>query len=139
LAGVFLNRSFLLGVSSSEVSAVPNDQLRNRTVGSKVTESEYTRLSTIAERRGVTLGEWCREVLLACANDSQEVTVTAAEKALLAEVVALRTILLNALYKLAPQEDLTDQDLDRLIERADKDRYQRARERLAAAAKEGKL
>jgi hypothetical protein len=118
---------------------VPNDQLRNRTVGSKVTELEYARLSTIAERRGVTLGEWCREALLTCANDSHEVTATAAEQALLAEVVALRTILLNALYKLAPQEDLTDRDLDRLIERADKDRFQRARERLAAAAKEGKL
>lgn len=118
---------------------MPNDQLRNRTVGSKVTESEYARLSTIAERRGVTLGEWCREVLLACANDSQEVRTTAAEQALLGEVVALRTILLNALYKLAPQEDLTDRDLDQLIERADKDRFQRARQRLAAAAKEGKL
>ncbi|HEY2544432.1 MAG TPA: hypothetical protein VGI46_00045 [Candidatus Acidoferrum sp.] len=118
---------------------MPNDQLRNRTVGSKVTESEYARLSTIAERRGVTLGEWCREVLLACANDSQEVTATAAEQALFAEVVALRTILLNALYKLAPQEDLSDRDLDQLIERADKDRFQRARQRLAAAAKGGKL
>jgi len=118
---------------------VPNYQLRNRTVGSKVTESEYVRLAAIAEREGVTLGEWCRKVLLACANDSQEVTATTAEQALLAEVVALRTILLNALYKLAPQEYLTDRDLDRLIERADKDRFQRARERLAAAAKEGKL
>jgi hypothetical protein len=118
---------------------VPNDQLRNRTVGSKVTESEYARLLGMAEHRGVTLGEWCREVLLARANGSQEVTATAAEQALLAEVVALRTILLNALYKLAPQEDLTDRDLDRLIERADKDRFQRARQRLAAAAKEGKL
>ena len=118
---------------------VPNDQLRTRTVGSKVTESEYARLSAIAERRGVTLGEWCREVLLAHANDPQEVTPTTAEQALLAEVVALRTILLNALYKLAPQEDLTDRELDRLIERADKDRFQRARERLAAATKEGKL
>jgi hypothetical protein len=47
--------------------------------------------------------------------------------------------LLNALYKLAPQEDLTDQDLDRLIERADMERFQRAKQRLAAAAKEGKL
>ena len=118
---------------------VPSDQLRNRTVGSKVTESEYARLAAIAERKGVTLGEWCREVLLASTNDSQKVTATAAEQALLAEVVALRTILLNALYKLAPQEDLTDRDLDRLIERADKDRFQRARERLAAAANEGKL
>ena len=117
---------------------MPNDQLRSRTVGSKVTESEYARLSKMAERRGVTLGEWCREVL-ARANDSQEVTATAAEQALLAEVVALRTILLNALYKLAPQGDLTDRDLDRLIERADKDRFQRARERLIAVAKEDKL
>jgi hypothetical protein len=118
---------------------VPNDQLRNRTVGSKVTESEYARLAAIAERQGVTLGEWCREVLLASTNDRQEVTATAAEQALLAEVVALRTILLNALYKLAPQEDLSERDMDRLIERADKDRFERARERLAAAAHEGKL
>jgi hypothetical protein len=138
LAGVSLrvrfSGKFLIGGS-----VVPNDQLRNRTVGSKVTESEYAQLAAIAERRGVTLGEWCRQVLLACANDSQEVTATAAEQALLAEVVALRIILLNALYKLAPQEDLTDRDLDRLIERADKDRFLRARDRLAAAAKEGKL
>jgi hypothetical protein len=118
---------------------VPNDQLRNRTVGSKVTEGEYAQLAAIAEREGVTLGEWCREVLLARVNAPQGVVATAAEQILLAEVVALRAILLNALYKLAPQEDLTDQDLDRLIERADMERFHRAKQRLAAAAKEGKL
>jgi hypothetical protein len=118
---------------------VPNDQLRNRTVGSKVTESEYAQLAAIAELEGVTLGEWCREVLLARVNAAQGVVATAAEQTLLAEVVALRAILLNALYKLAPQEDLTDQDLDRLIERADMERFHRAKQRLAAAAKEGKL
>jgi hypothetical protein len=116
---------------------VPNDQLRNRTVGSKVTESEYAQLAAIAEREGVTVGEWCREVLLARVNAAQGVVATAAEQTLLAEVVALRAILLNALYKLAPQEDLTDQDLDRLIERADMERFQRAKQRLAAAANEG--
>src|SRR5208283_769685 len=68
-----------------------------------------------------------------------QVVATAAEQTLLAEVVALRAILLNALYKLAPQEDLTDRDLDRLIERADMERFHRAKQRLAAAAKEGKL
>jgi hypothetical protein len=138
LAGVFWSRLFsrksLLGVL-----VVPNDQLRNRTVGSKVTESEYALLAAIAEREGVTVGEWCREVLLAQVNAAQGVVATAAEQTLLAEVVALRAILLNALYKLAPQEDLTDQDLDRLIERADMERFQRAKQRLAAAAKEGKL
>ncbi|MGC1417497.1 MAG: hypothetical protein WA817_19570 [Candidatus Acidiferrum sp.] len=118
---------------------MPNDQLRNRTVGSKVTASEYAQLAAIAEREGVTLGEWCREVLLARANAAQGVVATAAEQTFLAEVVALRAILLNALYKLAPQEDLTDQDLDRLIERADIERFHRAKQRLAVAAKEGKL
>ena len=89
---------------------MPNDHLRNRTVGSKVTESEYAQLAAIAEREGVTVGEWCRDVLLGRVNTGQAIAVTAAERALLAEIVALRAILLNALYKLAPQEDLTDQD-----------------------------
>ena len=118
---------------------MPNDQLRNRTVGSKVTESEYAQLAATAEREGVTVGEWCRDVLLARVNAGRTIAITAAEQALLAEIVALRAIVLNALYKLAPQEDLTDQDLDRLIERADRDRFQGASERLRAAAKEGKL
>jgi len=112
---------------------VANEQLRSRTVGSKMTENEYAQLAAIAEREGVTLGEWCREVLLARANATAGVAATVTEQALLAEIVALRAILLNALYKLAPQEDLTDLDLDRLIERADKERFQRAKERLAAA------
>jgi hypothetical protein len=123
----------------SGVLIVPNDQLRNRTVGSKVTESEYAQLAAIAEREGVTVGEWCREVLLARVNAAQGVVASAAEQTILAEVVALRAILLNALYKLAPQEDLTDQDLDRLIERADMERFQRAKQRLAVVANEGKL
>ena len=42
---------------------MPSDQLRNRTVGSKMTESEYEKLVAVAERDGLTLGEWCREVL----------------------------------------------------------------------------
>src|SRR5213080_2710040 len=77
------------------------DQLRNRTVGSKMTESEYEQLVAVAERDGLTLGEWCREVLLAQANTTEETRLIATEQTLLAEVMALRTILLNALFKLA--------------------------------------
>ena len=53
------------------------------------------------------------------------------EQTLLAEVMALRTILLNALFKLAQGAVLTTEELDRLIERADGDRFERAQERLA--------
>ncbi len=110
---------------------MPADQLRNRTVGSKMTESEYERLVAVAERDGLTLGEWCREVLLARASTTEGTKPIATEKTLLAEVMALRTILLNALFKLAQGTVLTTEELDRLIERADGERFERAQERVA--------
>ena len=76
------------------------DRLRNRTVGSKMTESEYGQLVAVAEGEGLTLGEWCRKVLLAHANSSELERPSATERTLLAELVALRMILLSALHKL---------------------------------------
>ena len=110
---------------------MPGDQLRNRTVGSKMTESEYEQLVAVAERDGLTPGEWCREVLLARANANVGKTPSTPEQTLLAEVMALRTILLNALFKLAQGVVLTTEELDRLIERADGERFERAQERFA--------
>jgi len=52
----------------------------------------------------------------------------------LAEVLALRTILLNALYKLTQGEALSAEEMQRLIERADQDKFRKAHERLAAVA-----
>jgi len=43
---------------------MPADQPRTRTVGCKMTDREYERLSAVAEGDGMTLGEWVREVLL---------------------------------------------------------------------------
>jgi hypothetical protein len=110
---------------------MPADQLRNRTVGSKMTESEYEQLVAVAERVGLTLGEWCREVLLARANSNEEKNPSTPEQTLLAEVMALRMILLNALFKLAQGAVLTTEELDHLIERADGERFERAQGRLA--------
>jgi len=110
---------------------MPADQLRNRTVGSKMTESEYEKLVAEAERDGLTLGEWCREVLLARVNSNVEENHRTPEQTLLAEVMALRTILLNALFKLAQGAVLTTEELDRLIEQADGERFERAQERVA--------
>ena len=55
-------------------------------------------------------------------------------KALMAEVVALRTILLNVLYKQVNGEKLTVEDMQRLIERADADKFKKAVERLRQVA-----
>ncbi len=113
------------------------DQLRNRTVGSKMTENEYKQLVAVAERDGLTLGEWCREVLLAHANANGAKKPSATEQTLLAEFVALRMILLNALSKLGQKVELGERDLQELVELADQERFQRAQERLAAAVAGG--
>jgi len=113
------------------------DQLRNRTVGSKMTESEYEQLLAVAERESLTLGEWCREVLLTQANAKQAKKPSATEQTLLAEFVALRMILLNALSKLGQKVELSERDLQELAELADQERFQRARERFAAAVAKG--
>jgi 2-iminoacetate synthase ThiH len=48
-------------------------------------------------------------------------------------VIALRAILLNVLFKQANGERLTPEEMQRLIDRADSDKVQKARERLDQA------
>src|SRR5277367_6654825 len=112
---------------------MPADQIRNRTVGCKMSDSEYERLSAVVESEGMTLGEWCREVLLERADGRKPSVI---EETLLAEVLALRTILLNAFYKLAQGEKLTTEEMQAIIERADAGKAKKAAERLEAASKE---
>ena len=116
---------------------MPADQLRNRTVGSKMSESEYEQLVAVAEREGLTLGEWCRQVLLAQANANRGEKPSATEQTLLAEFMALRMILLNALCKLGQNVELSERDLQELAKLADQERFQRAQERLAEAVARG--
>jgi len=111
--------------------------LRTKTLGTKVSEDEFAQLEAAASERGLTLSEWCRETLLASVNgqDGQSVDSSGTgEQALMAELVALRAILLNVLFKLANGQALTADEMQRLIDRADSDKLRKARERLAQAA-----
>jgi hypothetical protein len=54
-------------------------------------------------------------------------------EALMAEVVALRAILLNVLFRQSNGERLTAEEMQRLIDRADSDKLRKARERLLQA------
>jgi hypothetical protein len=106
--------------------------LRTKSIGTKVSEEEFARLEQAAQKASKTLGEWCREVMLGNAsgqpaNGNGE---SAGSEALMAEVVALRAILLNVLFKQANGERLTTEEMQRLIDRADSDKLKKARERL---------
>lgn len=87
---------------------------RRKSIGTKVSEEEYARLEALAGGRA--LSEWVREVLLREVDGRQ---ARPAEETLLAEVLALRTILLNAFYRLAEREKLTAEELQSFIDRAD--------------------
>jgi len=112
--------------------------LRTKSIGTKVSEEEYAQLARAAQMDSKTLGEWCREVMLASANvgsSRAQRSGDAEVQALMAELVALRTILLNVLYKQINGESLTAEEMQRLIERADADKLKKAAERLWQAGK----
>ena len=103
--------------------------LRTKSISTKVTDEEYALFEALAG--GQTISEWARDVLLkATKPDSGEQT-------LLAEVLALRTILLNLHFAVSQGQTLTVQEMQRLIEQADQNKLSKARQRLAEAATGG--
>jgi hypothetical protein len=106
--------------------------LRTKSIGTKVSQEEYARLERAAQQASKTLGEWCREVMLNSANGqaANGSRGDAGAEALMAEVVALRAILLNVLFKQANGQRVTPEEMQGLIDRADSDKLRKARERL---------
>lgn len=112
--------------------------LRTKSIGTKVTEEEHAELERAAQNGGKTLGEWCREVMLANVNGhapKSQASDGSEAQALMAELVALRTILLNVLFKQANGESLTAEQMQKLIERADANKLKKAMERLRQTSK----
>jgi hypothetical protein len=103
--------------------------LRTKSISTKVTDEEYAQFEALAGEQ--TISEWARDVLLnATKPNSSEQTV-------LAEVLALRTILLNVHFAVSQGQALTAEEMQRLIERADQSKLSKARQRLAEAATGG--
>jgi site-specific recombinase XerC len=67
--------------------------LRTKSIGFKVSEEEYAQLETAAQASGRTLGEWCREVVLASASDAER------RDPALAEIVGVRSDAMSNLVR----------------------------------------
>ena len=110
-------------------------------MGTKLTEEEYALLEAVAAKRGLTVGEWCREELLRGASNGNSTSTTATSAApivkpatstdetLLAEILALRTILLNLFYDLAGGGKIHADRMEEVIAKADGNKWEKARER----------
>jgi hypothetical protein len=94
--------------------------LRNKSIGTKVSEGEYGQLEKLAEGRGLTLSEWLRELALT------ELTAHSADEIILAEVLALRMLLLNTVQALGKKGEVTTEQLRKLIERIDREKQAKA-------------
>jgi hypothetical protein len=93
--------------------------LRNKSVGTKVTAAEFDALEKRAHAQKLTLSEWVRAELLDTKKDD-------GNEVLLGELLALRAILINLLFSLGKGERLTAEAMKELIERADRDKVNRA-------------
>ena len=109
---------------------------RTRSAGAKVTDEEYAQLEALAQARGLTLGEWCREVLLAQLAPS---SATVPEKAILTELLGLRMIVINLLRALGTGEPLTAEKTQTVIDWADREKIGTAVECLGGHAARNKL
>jgi hypothetical protein len=107
--------------------------LRNRSLGTKLTEVEYASVETAALRAGIGLSEWCRRAVLEHAECEPSDDL---ENILLAELLSLRAVLLNVLFRLSRGEPVSEEEMRRLIERADRDKHKRATAVLSAGKDE---
>jgi hypothetical protein len=104
---------------------------RTRSVGTKVTEEEYSRFELLAYGEGLSISEWCRSVLL---EESKGKRRSETDTGLLAEILALRTILLNLHFTVARGGTVSADEMQAIIDRADRDKTRKAMERLVVKA-----
>jgi len=95
---------------------------RTKSIGTKVTPEEYDRIHALAGEQPIS--EWVRAALLKAAADAP-----AADSMVLAELLALRTILLNLHFHLCSGTPVNAESM----QRADREKRQQAEARLAAA------
>jgi len=98
--------------------------LREKCVGVKVTDEEYAAIEALAFASNQTVSGWARAALMAFAAHGS------AEQTVLAEVLALRQVLLNLHFAVGAGEPITHERMVAWIQEADADKGERARARL---------
>src|SRR5262245_43704115 len=97
--------------------------LRTRSLGTKLTEVEYASVEAAALRAGIGLSEWCRRAVLELADRD---AAALPDSLVLAELLSLRAVLLNVMFRLSRGGAISEEEMRQLIERADRDKHTRA-------------
>lgn len=100
---------------------------KSSTVGARVTPGERELLVRRAVESGLSLSEWARSALLAAAH------VTPETRALMAEFLALRAVILTLHANVAQGKKYTPEMIEGLLAQADEAKFRLADQRLADA------
>ena len=98
--------------------------IRSKQLNTRLTAEEYAAVERAAG--GDPLSECARTVLVSGAKTSRPDA-----SVVLAEILALRSLTLNLLYRIGSGQPITAEDMQRLIDRADAEKGAKAAARLA--------
>jgi uncharacterized protein (DUF1778 family) len=109
--------------------AVPtNESNRTKFIATRLTDAEFAEIESAAASAGKKVAEWLREAALAQARATGEEKAT--DTVLLAEVMALRSLIVN-LFAVASKGPLSDETLRKIAAYADATKDQKTEELLA--------
>src|SRR5271170_2643065 len=97
-------------VPPSSAAAPANETSRARSIATRLTEAEFCEVEAAAGDAGKKVAEWLREAALAHARAGQEEQT---DRILLAEIMAMRTLMLN-LFAKASQGPLSTDDMRKM-------------------------
>jgi hypothetical protein len=98
---------------------------RTRSISTKVTDAEYEVVARLAAP--LTISEWARSILLGTAQPDPIAVVV------VAEMLAVRMILLNLHFALANGDTVTRDQMQTIIDLADQKKWSKAHARLEVA------
>jgi hypothetical protein len=105
-------------------AARESESHRVKPTGTRLTEAEFAEVEAAAARAGKKVAEWLRDAALA---QARSVPAQNTDPILLAELMAIRTLILN-LFAAASKGPLTDESLRKMLAYADSVKQQKADE-----------
>ena len=113
----------------------PNPLNRSKTIGVKVSETAYEMLRGLAESKGKTLSEWCRERILEAAEPP---VPSITDFALMAEITATQAMLIDMLSLIGRDGRLSPQKAQEIVDKAHDEKYDEALDLLSIAHRKAK-
>jgi hypothetical protein len=119
--------------TSKDQSRSLGTDIRSKSVGFRVTESDFASLQALAEEECRPLGEWCREIIFERVKGQQK-SSSVLDQVILEELLALRMIVTSLLFDLTKGK-MTPEQMEKLFTQVDAAKVKRAEEILGNAVK----